>query len=171
MIIFFVLLTAASIDHFKGIIPNWLNLAGLIIGIGYNCYTSSYLNVILRIGISIVVFAVLYLFFMIGCIGAGDIKLIMVMCIYVGLYDFVKILLISLIVAAVISVYKMIKYRILWFRVEIFVSYLQKCIQNRNILPYEGAYDSNQAIIHMAVPLFIGYCIWSIAEMMGGIKI
>lgn len=167
VVLFFILLLAAFTDLFWNVIPNWLNIVGYFVGIAYICFTLSYLDAVQRIGISFIIFAVFYFIFKIGCLGAGDIKLLMTASIYVDPKNFLLILLLSLFLAAAISICIMIRQNILWTRLVLFASYLQKCIQNRVVYPYCDSEYEKQVTIHMAVPIFMGFCIWVSLKIMG----
>lgn len=168
-ILFLLLLLAALLDALWGKIPNWLNITGYLVGVVFTCYTLSFLDAIQRIVVSLVIFICMYLLFAIGCMGAGDVKLLMVLSMYASLKEFLVILMISFVLAAAFSLCKMIKYNILWLRLALFASYLQKCVQSRKVLPYVNSVDAWQAKIHMAGPIFIGYCIWASQIQSGGI--
>ena len=76
MIILFVFLAIAVIQDFKSLrVSNRLILTGMAAGIFYRLLTKGLENILLMIPNIIFPIAVLYLLYLAGALGAGDIKL------------------------------------------------------------------------------------------------
>lgn len=105
-ILFGLLLTAAIIDYRSHRIPNWLVLSGALFGVIYNIAVppfphTSWLWPLQGLGLGFVVFLPLYL---LGVMGAGDVKLMAMVGAIVGPIDMVWVLLYSMIVGGVLSI-------------------------------------------------------------------
>lgn len=105
-ILFLLLITAAVIDYRSHRIPNWLVLIGLFFGIIYNlAYPPSphagILWALEGLGLGLILFLPLYL---LGTMGAGDVKLISMVGAIIGPYDILWVLLYTMIVGGVLSI-------------------------------------------------------------------
>lgn len=105
--LFLLLITAAVIDILSHRIPNWLVLSGVLFGAIYNV---SFLPFSLMgplwplggVGLGLLVFFPLYL---LGVMGAGDVKLMAMVGAFVGPLDMIWVLLYSMITGGVLSIF------------------------------------------------------------------
>lgn len=105
-ILFVLLLTAAITDYRTHRIPNGLVLSGALFGVIYNIAVppaahANWLWPFLGLGLGFIVFLPLYL---LGVMGAGDVKLMAMVGAIIGPLDTVWVLLYSMVVGGVLSI-------------------------------------------------------------------
>lgn len=69
------LIVVAFYDIRKNIIPNWLNVAGVLIGIGYNVATGQLNGFLFSMFGLIIGLGIMFILYVFKAIGAGDVKL------------------------------------------------------------------------------------------------
>ncbi|MCH5280906.1 MAG: prepilin peptidase [Lachnospiraceae bacterium] len=142
MFVLFGILTAALLtDLFRSRIPNLLILIGYLSGITCAVLTENPWYLCLFDGLAILLF--LYPLYLIGAFGGGDIKLLSVIGLFLGLPSTVNIVLTAIMAGAVCSVIKII--------------FLLSC--RRKI-------SFSNLTIHFSLPIFIG----TILIVFGGIS-
>ncbi len=105
-----VLLAAAcGYDYRQRRIPNYVILGMTIAGIGWRMYDERAPGALWYLGQAVLVMAVLYPFFKTGGLGAGDVKLIGVTAGYLPAEKILGFLFCSLLVAALISLFKILR--------------------------------------------------------------
>ncbi len=113
-----------------------------------------------------VTLAVLFIFHVLGMIGAGDIKLISLVFAYLGFKDGFIVAAAGMIFAAVYAFYKLYTSGILFDRLMYFKNYLIYTFKNNSINKY---YDINKDNKNLALPLspFIltGFLIWRLYSL------
>jgi len=154
-------------DIRTGKVPNLLIRYGMVAGLLFTLWIYSVPDVLKRILAAALILALLYLFYAIGTIGAGDIKLLMMIALYVNIGDYFKIIIFIMLFAIVMAVYKMLKRRCLGARIMYFVSYIRDCIKEKKIMMYEDDNLQNRLTIPMAAAIFGGYSIWMIFKIGG----
>ena len=132
-----VLMTVAcGYDYLKRKIPNAVIAVTMFLGVGWKFYGEGIVGIPVYLGNMFCVMCPLYLFYKIGVIGAGDVKLFGVTA---GFLPFKKIFLflfVSLLVAAVISICKLWKEKIYGERFGCLFHYLSEVLQNQCWQPY-----------------------------------
>jgi prepilin peptidase CpaA len=105
-----VVLAAACYDLKIRKIPNWLNLSGVILGVGFNCFLLQAAGLrlaLLGLGLALLVYFPL---FVVRGMGAGDVKLMAAVGAIAGprnwLYIFLATAILGGLVALVLVVYK-----------------------------------------------------------------
>ena len=101
---------------------------------------------------SIIPVLVLYPFFKIGTIGAGDIKL-MAIC-SIGIKTPIVFLLLIFLFGSFLSLYKMIRNKNLIMRFSYFKNYLFECVRTGTVSPYFpdlNEQKNKKIIVHMSV--------------------
>lgn len=126
--LYVLLLIAVFTDRKRGKIPNWLIFAGVVVGI----LTTDTIKENLIQAAAALFF--LFPFFVIGAVGAGDIKCICMIGLYLDRDLFILSILYSFSIAALISFFFILKTFILYKTLK---------------------YNKNQ-IIHLAFPIFCG---------------
>ncbi|MBP3458225.1 MAG: prepilin peptidase [Lachnospiraceae bacterium] len=101
-----ILAAALFMDFYRCRIPNGLILAGYLTGFAYCLYTGALWHISLLD--SLFIFILLCPLYMIGAFGGGDVKLFMVMAVFLGLENTVNIMITSIMAGAVCSVFKII---------------------------------------------------------------
>ncbi len=106
--IFLVLLPASLFDLYRYRVPNAL----IGIGLALSLYNSIYQQGMLGIGVFSVKclfpFVVCFVFYLFHVLGAGDIKLFSIVCSYYNIGCCVRVMLVSLLIGALFSLFKMI---------------------------------------------------------------
>ena len=166
-----VLLIIALFDILKHRIPNLLLMILLIINLfsgeiilGQNKVASE--GTLQRIGCLIVIFAILYPFFAIGALGAGDVKLILVTM--PGMEKPFLFVLMVFAVATVESVLKILFVGNVKDRIIYLFDYFKTIVRYKTIIPYEDfSLSSDNKLehsIHLSVPILLAailFCIES----------
>lgn len=135
-----ILAAALYTDFTKCRIPNQLILTGYGVGILFGIFTKGLWYIFILD--SIMVFFFLYALFLIGALGGGDIKLFMVIAVFLGLEQVLNIAITAVMAGAVCSVIKIL-----------FI------FHKRKHLSLSGLY------IHFSLPILIG----TILTVHGGI--
>ena len=165
-----LLAVACYFDYRKAKIPNWLILVGLVSAIGITVWEAlilgpvltSVFDMVVRIGITTVV---LYPLFKIGVLGAGDVKLCALCAAFLKAGDFVQVFVITLILAAVTGVCKLLILGNVKERIYYLVSYGKDVVQFGVWKPYwnkENLYRRKDASVRMAGPLLAAVLLHSI---------
>lgn len=134
----------------SGKIPNRLILIGMIAGI---LTTETLWECIIQ---NIIVLVILFPFFSISAIGAGDIKCICMAGFFLNSRQFFNSIVYCFIIAAVFSLCKIVWDHSLRKRMKHFFSYLRHCFLCQKFFPYETEYFNQKHTIHLAVPIFLG---------------
>lgn len=103
LILFIMLLIAFLIDAKSKIIPNWLTISGIIIGLLYNLYITGILGLIsaiIGILVGLIIFLLLYA---LKAVGAGDVKLFAAIGALTNLYFLMFCIAYSIIFAGIIG--------------------------------------------------------------------
>ena len=103
------LAAACGYDYRQRRIPNYVILGMTIAGIGWRMYDERAPGALWYLGQAVLVMAVLYPFFKTGGLGAGDVKLIGVTAGYLPEEKILGFLFCSLLVAALISLFKILR--------------------------------------------------------------
>lgn len=105
-----ILLTAAcGYDYRRKKIPNFLIAFMAVTGVGWRFWESGIYGALSYFGETVLIMSLLYPFFKIGSIGAGDVKLLGVSAGYLPFSKILIFLFISLLISAMISLLKMWK--------------------------------------------------------------
>lgn len=120
-----VMLTAACwMDYRKKRIPNLLIIAMFLHGIIWRFFREGVGGMASFVGQVVMVICLFYFLFRLGALGAGDVKLFGVTA---GFLPFKKILIflfVSLLIAAIISMIKLLKKQYFWERLHYLAGYL-----------------------------------------------
>ncbi len=134
-----LLTTACGFDYCRRKIPNGLLMFIFLAGMGYRLQRDGPPGILLYLGQTAVAIALLYPLFKIGTVGAGDVKLLGVTA---GYLPFQKVLLyffFSLLVAAIISLGKLLINKNFKERLGIFVRYLEDTAKTGILRSYSTA--------------------------------
>lgn len=156
-----VLLTAAcSYDYRDRRIPNYLILLTAISGMGWRSW-NGVSGILFYLGQALLVMLLLYPFFKIGGLGAGDVKLLGATAGYLPFEKVLAFLFYSLLVAAVISVIKMWRKHIFGDRMRYLAAYLTCVIAQKSWQPYRGENgDRHSCGICLSGPVLISMLLY-----------
>lgn len=161
----FFLLIACCCDYWKGKIPNLLLVFMFIVGWGQSLIGEGLQEVIAFPVECAIVMLLLYPLFKIGALGAGDVKLYGVCAGYLPREKFLFFFFLSLLIAAVISLVKMIRESNAVERIFYFCEYLINVIRTGRFRLYiENEKERKAVSICLAGPI-----LGSVLLYMGGV--
>jgi hypothetical protein len=112
----------------------------------------------------------LFPLFLIRAFGGGDIKLTALLVGYLGVNKAIDCMLLALIVAAIISLIKLIKAKQLFIRLQYFLVYIRQIFQEKKFTYYYiKERDGYSNTICFSIPIGIAYFIMYMYQYMGGI--
>ena len=134
-----VLLTAAcAYDYRDKRIPNYLIVMTAALGAAWHFWDTGPPGILVYLGRAVPVMALFYPFFKIGSFGAGDVKLLGVTAGYLPFEKTLIFLFYSLLIAAVISLVKMLKRKAFGACRERLKLYMADVIGSGVLKPYPG---------------------------------
>ncbi len=136
-------------------IPNLCILAGIASGFIMTCVSYSAVELFASCATMVIIFAVFYPFYLMGGLGAGDVKLLMMTSCFMKGGCFIQYLLVTFALAAVISVIKMLLFRESRERVLYLGGYLKKAALTGSIDSYRVDKTNKNCVIRLSVPAFI----------------
>lgn len=109
-----LLVAAAVIDGATRIIPNWLNLTIALLAIPYWWATHLGLwpGIAIQFGVATAAFALFALFFALGQMGGGDVKLITALALFLPPSLFLRMLMIMAIAGGVLTLVMVVRHRL-----------------------------------------------------------
>lgn len=159
------LVIACYFDYKKGRIPNWLMSSLLLSGIGERLLREGAMEGVFFCGRGLCVIVLLYPLFKIGGLGAGDIKLYGVCGGYLSRDRFLYFFFISLLIAAIFSLIKLINESNVTERMIYLCQYIGDVVKTGAFGLYmENQREQRHCGICMAGPILI-----SVFLYMGGI--
>lgn len=165
-------MAAAAVKDYRSYwVPNELILVGALNGYILRFWADGSGGVIDGAAGMVLIFILCAGFFVLSMFGAGDLKLMIAMAVYMGPVKSVRILIVSLVFGAVISLLKMLKYDICRERFRYLLHYAQR-IQRHGAEPYmdmSHLQGREHCIIPFAVPLFLALAaevvVWNIGSL------
>lgn len=136
-------------------IPNICIVAGMAAGLILTGVSYPITELVTLLGTVTVVFLFLYPFYLLGALGAGDIKLFMMTACYVRGEQLMCYLLVSMILAALMSIFKMILYTESRARLFYLGRYVRKVILTGVIDTYQVDKTQRKSMIRLSIPAFI----------------
>lgn len=139
-------------------IPNICIAAGMAAGLmatGLSCAAGGMLR---AIGAAGAVFTVFYPFYLMGALGAGDVKLFMMMgCYSVQMKTdrFIQYMLVTMMIAAAFSIAKMIAYTQSRERLRYLVQYFKKAVLTGAVDSYQVDRTQKRCVVRLSLPAFI----------------
>lgn len=139
-------------------IPNACILAGMAAGLITAYLSYSIMGLLESVGIAIVVFLVFYPFYLLGALGAGDVKLFMMVSCYRTYMlpgRFLHYMLVTMIIAAVISMAKMIAYVESRERLFYLARFLRKIALTGAVDDYQIDKTQKHCVVRLSIPAFL----------------
>lgn len=157
-----ILLTAVCVYDYRGNrIPNRLVAVMAVWGGVWRLLDGGPPDMLFYLGEAILVMALVYPFFRIGTIGAGDVKLLGVTAGYLPFGKILMFLFVSLLVAAIFSLIKMWKEKSFSRRLRCLSRYLAKVAGSGRWQLYPGyGAGGGAAGIHLAGPVLLGMLLY-----------
>jgi prepilin peptidase CpaA len=147
-------------------ISNHIIQFGIFLGLIFNLYEIGWTGIIAWCcGIIIPIF-ILFPLFLSKTLGAGDIKLFSVIGSFYGIFFVLKSIWIAFVIAAVLSIFHLIKYKQVFCRLQYLVNYLRQILQKKNTNGHEiitlvksPYYDVKKegykGVIHFSIAIFM----------------
>ena len=153
------LIVAAIYDFRDFRIPNWLNGAGAVVTL-ILAYISGMKVSEITAGVLIVLFSCGILFY-IGCLGGGDVKLLMVCGISIG-WGMPQFLILAFICNGIYAVIFLWKRKNFHLRLLRLFQYVTQCMNNKRLLVYETDEDdlAKDGIIHFSFGILAAYILY-----------
>lgn len=147
-------------------ISNHIIQFGISIGLIFNLYEIGWTGIIAWFGGIIIPIFILFPLFLLKALGAGDIKLFSVIGSFYGILFVLKSIWIAFVIAAVLSVIHLIKYKQVFCRLQYLVNYLRQINQKKNSdeheittfgkLPYYNVKkEGYKGVIHFSIAIFV----------------
>ena len=139
-------------------IPNACIFLGIAAGMIMTYRSYAVTGFVEAIGGMAVIFLAFYPFYLLGALGAGDVKLFMMMgCYrsYIGTNGLIHYLFVTMAIAAVISVVKMIVYAESRERLFYLMRYLRKAAMTGAVDTYQIDKTQKRCVVRLSVPAFL----------------
>ena len=139
-------------------IPNGCILAGMAGGLAISYRFDSIAGLLGAVSAAAVIFLVFYPFYLLGALGAGDVKLFMMMgCYrtYMGTDGLLHYMLVTMIIAAVISIIKMAAYAESRERLFYLARYIRKAALTGAIDEYQIDKTQKRCVVRLSIPAFL----------------
>ena len=136
-------------------IPNLCILVGMISGLIMTCVSYSVIEMLAACVAMVIVFAVFYPFYLMGGLGAGDVKLLMMTGCFIKSERLIQYLMVTFGVAAVISAIKMLLFRESRERILYFGGYLKKLVLTGCMDSYRVDTTNKRCVVRLSVPAFV----------------
>ena len=159
MLLLCLLVLAAVEDVRSGKVSNRLIATGLMTGVFVQIYERRVCGVYYFLGNISIPVILLYLLFQMRVLGAGDIKLFSVIGGIWDLHILKLTIIISFLVAAGMSLWKMLYHHNLISRLCILGKYLYQVIVTFQLPEYPKGDQGKQHIIHFSIAIFIGFLV------------
>lgn len=147
---------ACGYDYRYHKIPNYLLILTAAFGVGWRLATEGGMGAVSYVGQAVVTMCLFFPLFKIGAVGAGDVKLFGVAAGYLQLKKILIFCILSLLIAAVISLIKMFKRSIFLKRIKHLADYLKDVAQSGRWKKYPvNDQDKASAGICLSGPILI----------------
>lgn len=158
LVLLVILFLAVAEDFVRMKISNRLILAGLLTALIFQIYAGGIKAVVSYLGNISFPVITLYLLFLAGIIGAGDIKLFSVIGGFVNFTELVQCMLFAFLAGGLICAGKLVFSKTA--KVQLFggFCYLRGLLEG-NFVPYDRQSWQGKNLIHFSLPITIGYLI------------
>lgn len=167
----FVLSLAVLYDASQDRVPNFLCLAGGLLAILETGYHRGWEALVFSLLAAIFLFFLLFPFWIVRVVGAGDVKLMMVSGLFLG-RDSLNFLICAGLCTALISFIFMIWRHNFFKRLFLFGDYVRHCFQNGKLLPYpfHKKTEKNDGGIHVTYGILAGHLVAWILGLYGSMR-
>lgn len=160
VVLFVVLLVAALTDLLYEKVPNLLILGGILLGVAYRLLMGSFASGEMLLGMAVPVF-LFWPLFVLHAMGAGDIKLMSVIGLFLGWKSMLLAVGCAILLAGAAGLFKSLRDGILWKRFGYLIRYLKQvflyCSVGGGEFPaYQNGEEASGSKVHFAVALLAG---------------
>lgn len=136
-------------------IPNLCVLIGMVSALIMTCVSYSVIEMLVACLVMMAIFAAFYPFYLMGGLGAGDVKLLMMAGCFINGERLIQYLIVTFGIAAVISVVKIVLFRESRERIVYFSRYLKKVVFTGCADSYRADLTNKRCVIRLSVPAFM----------------
>ncbi len=136
-------------------IPNVCVGAGALAGLIMTFVSDSVLGLAAAAASMVIIFLAFYPFYLLGGVGAGDIKLFMMVGCYMKGDALVHYLLVTMLMAAVCSILKMLAYKESRERLFYLMRYIKKAVLTGAMDEYQIDRTQKKCVIRLSIPAFV----------------
>ncbi len=136
-------------------IPNVCVGAGALAGLIMTFVSDSVLGLAAAAASMVIIFLAFYPFYLLGGVGAGDIKLFMMVGCYMKGDALVHYLLVTMLMAAVCSILKMLVYKESRERLFYLMRYIKKAVLTGAMDEYQIDRTQKKCVIRLSIPAFV----------------
>lgn len=136
-------------------IPNICILLGMAAAVAGYLYTGRLELILVSLVTSGIVFICFYPFYVMGGLGAGDVKLFMLMACYIRGEGLLHYITVTMLIAALLSAVKIFLYKESRDRLIYFAGYVRKVFITGVADEYKVDKGDSRCLIRMAVPAYI----------------
>ncbi|MDE6911720.1 MAG: A24 family peptidase [Lachnospiraceae bacterium] len=136
-------------------IPNVCVGAGALAGLIMTFVSDSVLGLAAAAASMVIIFLAFYPFYLLGGVGAGDIKLFMMVGCYMRGGALVHYLLVTMLMAAVCSILKMLAYKESRERLFYLMRYIKKAVLTGAMDEYQIDRTQKKCVIRLSIPAFV----------------
>ena len=155
-----MLMAACWCDYRKKKIPNLLILSVFVFGVGWRLWLEGITGSLFYLGQAAVVMIPMYFLFQIGVMGAGDVKLFGVTAGFLPFNKLFVFLFVSLLIAAMLSLFKLLKRNNLVNRMRHLFCYLADVMRNGWALYPESGIEFPEAGICLSGPILVSLLLY-----------
>lgn len=159
LIAIFIIAIITDMKYCK--IPNLLIITGITAGLLISIANTQYSEALQSLICMAVIFVSFYPFYLLGGLGAGDIKLFMMTGCFIRNESLLSFILVTMLIGAAISIAKMIIFQESRQRLFYLGGYIRKLALTGTADNYEIDKTNNHTIIRMAAPAFISLILMS----------
>lgn len=105
-----------------------------------------------------------YILYHLGFFGAADIKLISILCGFLGFSESLYIVFIACVFASIYSLYYMLSKKILFERINYFLHYSKMSLQTKKVYKYNEGLDKN-LLMPMVPWLLLAFLVWRLYQI------
>lgn len=165
MLTLYILLTVAVIQDFRHMkVSNRLIFIGLGLGIFFQTIQKGPVAIVRVLPNIIIPVIVLYLLFLMRCLGAGDIKLFSVIGTFINFKQLGVCIAAAFVIGAVFALLKMLSRKNLWNRLFLVRCYVVETLQG-NVAPY--SYKSKEDVLHFSLAIALGLAVTQLTNCFG----
>lgn len=160
-----LLVAAAAGDVQNCQVSNHIILTGLLLGVFTNIRQDGYVGMVSFFFGALIPVLLLWLLFRFRMLGAGDIKLFSVIGGLYGASFVLKVIAAALFVGAGMSVFQLLRYKNLKFRLQYLAEYVSRYLKTGERVPYyQKERDGTTPVVHFAVAVLGGFILCILRE-------
>ena len=157
---------ASIFDLREDRIPNALIIIGGLGGPLLGWIISGLAGVVYALISGIIVFAILFPVYLIRGIGAGDVKLMVVLAMYMNMPKGICFMIVSFVLAAAFSLIRLVMKKQLFLRLNRMKGYILDCVQEGRVLPYRS-FECDDSYIRLAPFMLMSLILMFLWEVLG----